>query len=105
PEHHEAGSLEYRFTPKKGIPFPAFTEASGDFPELRVEAEWHHDGVAGRAIIENGRLVDQQDAQSREAGVAVTLGENGRLEVALICERTGDGWDGYAASSDGHTYV
>ena len=56
-EHHAEGVLEYRFTPSKGIPFPAFTAASVDFPELQVEAEWEHDGVRGRALIENGRLV------------------------------------------------
>jgi hypothetical protein len=57
-EHHAEGRLEYRFELKKGIPFPAFTEASGNFPELRVEAEWDHDGVKGRAVIENGHLID-----------------------------------------------
>jgi len=103
-EHHAAGTLEYRFTPKKGIPFPVLTEVSSDFPELRVEAEWDHDGVAGRAIIENGRLVDQQRTESGDAGVAVTVGEKGRLELAFICQREGDGWIGYGASADGHTY-
>src|SRR6185503_14615799 len=49
-EHHVEGLLEYRFELKKGIPFPVFTEVSGDFPELRVEAEWDHDGVKGRAV-------------------------------------------------------
>ena len=103
-EHHEAGSLEYRFKPKRGLPFPALTEVSGDFPELRVEAEWHHDGVAGRAIIENGRLVDEERGDPGEAGVAVTVGEEGRLELALICQREADGWIGYGASADRHTY-
>ena len=56
-EHHADGLLEYRFEPKNGIPFPAFVEASGNFPELRVEATWERDGVRGRALIENGRLV------------------------------------------------
>ena len=27
-EHHEKAVLEYRFTPAKGIPFPAFAQAS-----------------------------------------------------------------------------
>jgi hypothetical protein len=58
-EHHREGVLEYRFAPKKGIPFPAFAAASSEFPELRVEAEWEHDGERGRAVIENGRLVEQ----------------------------------------------
>jgi len=56
-EHHTDGVLEYRFEPRNGIPFPAFAAASGDFPELRVEAEWEHDGVRGRAVLENGRVV------------------------------------------------
>ena len=59
-EHHAEGLLEYRFEPKLGIPFPAFVTASGDFPELRVEAEWQHGGVRGRAVIENGRLVERE---------------------------------------------
>ena len=58
-EHHAEGQLEYRFEPKAGIPFPVFAQASADFPELRVEAEWDHDGVRGRAVIENGRLVER----------------------------------------------
>ena len=58
-EHHSAGTLEYRFEPKLGIPFPTFVAASGEFPELRVEAEWEHRGVRGRAVIENGRLVER----------------------------------------------
>jgi hypothetical protein len=57
-EHHAEGLLEYRFEPKQGIPFPAFVQASADFPELRVEASWDHDGKPGRAVIENGRLTD-----------------------------------------------
>lgn len=48
--------LEYRFEPKRGIPFHAFVETSAEFPELRVEAEWERDGARGRAVIENGRL-------------------------------------------------
>ena len=58
-EHHTAGQLEYRFEPKKGLPFPVFAEASGDFPELRVEAEWNHDGERGRAVLEGGRLTEK----------------------------------------------
>ena len=103
-EHHEGGVLEYRFTPKKGLPFPALTEASGDFPELRVEAEWDHDGVRGRAVIENGRLVDEQTEHDPVAGVEVRAAEEGRLALALICEWLRDEWIGYAATADRHTY-
>ena len=59
-EHHAEGMLEYRFEPKLGIPFPAFVAASGEFPELRVEAEWDHGGKRGRAVIENGRVVEKE---------------------------------------------
>ena len=59
-EHHAEGTLEYRFTPKQGIPFPAFVQCSADFPELRVEASWEHGEVTGRAVIENGKLVERE---------------------------------------------
>ena len=58
-EHHTAEVLEYRFEPKLGLPFPVFVEASADYPELRVEAEWKHDKVRGRAVIEAGKLVER----------------------------------------------
>lgn len=58
-EHHSEGALEYRFEPKSGIPFPTFAAASSQFPELTVEAEWEHGGKRGRAVIENGRLVEK----------------------------------------------
>jgi hypothetical protein len=63
-EHHGEGVLEYRFEPKLGIPFPAFVEASANFPELRVEATWvqsrDQDEVHGRAVIEGGKLVERE---------------------------------------------
>ena len=59
-EHHGEGVLEYRFEPKVGLPFPALTQASADFPELSVQAEWRHDGVRGRVVIESGKLVERE---------------------------------------------
>ena len=58
-EHHTDERLEYRFEPKQGLPFPAFTESSRDFGELRVEVEWDHDGHRGRVVIENGRVTEK----------------------------------------------
>ena len=58
-EHHRPGALEYRFAVERGIPFPAFVEATRDFQELRVEVEWDKDGARGGATIEAGRLVDK----------------------------------------------
>ena len=103
-EHHAEGVLEYRFTPKKGIPFPAFTQASADFPELQVEAEWEHDGVRGRAHIENGRLVQAPPQAAGDALVDVAVEHDGRLALALACASAGDELIGYAASAERHTY-
>jgi hypothetical protein len=103
-EHHAGGTLEYRFRPKHGIPFPAFTTASADFPELRVEAEWQRDGERGRAVIENGQLVEQSSARVDEAQIDVRVGDAGRLELALACRATGKELIGYAVTHDRHTY-
>jgi len=103
-EHHAVGVLEYRFTPQKGIPFPAFTAASADFPELQVEAEWEHDGVRGHALIENGRLVQQPAELAARMLLDVSIEANGKLELALACSRREAGLVGYAATADRHTY-
>jgi hypothetical protein len=104
-EHHEAGALEYRFAPKRGIPFPAFAEASGEFPELHIEAHWDHDGVRGRAVIEAGQVMKEEaDGAPETPGVELELDADGRLVLALICERSGDEWLGYAATSDRHNF-
>lgn len=58
-EHHAPSALEYRFEVAKGIPFPSFVTASGEFPELRVEAQWDRDGVRGGVAIESGRPVEK----------------------------------------------
>jgi len=104
-EHHAGGALEYRFRPRRGIPFPAFTAASADFPELRVEAEWERDGVRGRAVIENGTLVEQTAARLDEALVDVRVGDKARLELGLTCRQQENGdLIGYAVTDARHTY-
>ena len=103
-EDYADGILEYRFKPRKGIPFPAFTTASRDFPELQVLAEWEHDGVRGSATIENGRLVQQAPQLIGESQIDVTVAQDGRLELAFACSRKEDGLIGYAATSERHTY-
>ena len=103
-EHHAEGTLEYRFEPKKGLPFPSLTAASGDFPELRVEAEWEHDGVHGRAVIENGRLVEEARGDPGAPGVEVEVEEDGRLALGFICRAQGEGAIGYAVTADRQTY-
>lgn len=103
-EHHAEGMLEYRFTPKKGLPFPALTEASAEFPELQVEAEWEHDGVRGSAQIENGRLVQAPPQAAAGAQVDVAVEEDGRLALALACAQAQGAVIGYAATAERHTY-
>ena len=104
-EHRAGGTLEYRFQPRRGIPFPAFAAASVDFPELRVEAEWERDGVRGRAVIENGQVVEQANARLDEPLVDIKVGEQGRLELGLTCSADGSGGlIGYAVTCDRHTY-
>lgn len=104
-EHHGKGALEYRFQPRRGIPFPAFTAASADYPELRVEAEWERDGERGRALIENGQLVETSATRLAEAQLEVAAGDDGRLDLALACIRAEDGAiAGYVATADRHTY-
>ena len=66
-EHHADDRLEYRFQPKKGIPFPVLTEISGNFPELRVEAEWDKDGAKGGVAIESGRPVEKWSGERKPA--------------------------------------
>jgi hypothetical protein len=104
-EHHGKGTLEYRFQPRRGIPFPAFTAASADYPELRVEAEWERDGERGRALIENGQLVETNATRLAEAQLEVAVGDDGRLDLALACIRAEDGAiAGYVATANRHTY-
>jgi len=102
-EHHGEGFLEYRFAPRRGIPFPAFTEASGEFPELRVEASWERGSLRGRAVIENGRLVEQSQADDG-AGIDVEVAEDGRLVLGMVCRTSAGACIGYAAAADRHTY-
>jgi hypothetical protein len=103
-EHHAEGRLEYRFELKKGIPFPVFTEVSGNFPELRVEAEWDHDGVRGRAVIENGRLTEEHRDSAGGPGIEIAVEDDGRLELAMVLEKRDDCCIGYAASAERHTF-
>jgi hypothetical protein len=103
-EHHAEGALEYRFAPKLGLPFPALTQASADFPELEVEAEWEHDGVRGRATIANGQLVQAPPEVGGEARLDVAVEADGRLALALACAQAEGELVGYAATADRHTY-
>jgi len=103
-EHHADGRLEYRFAPKKGIPFPVLTQVSGDFPELRVEAEWDHDGVRGRAVIENGLLMEEHRDPGGAPGIEIAVEDEGRLGLAMVVETRDACCIGYAATAERHTF-
>jgi len=107
-EHHGGDALEYRFEIKKGVPFAAFANASEEFPELRIEAEWRNalQGVRGRAIIQEGRLLDHETApvDSGLLALEIECGMHGELVFALACVRDGAQWLGYCASADRHAY-
>jgi hypothetical protein len=107
-EHHAEGVLEYRFETREGIPFPAFASASAEFPELRVEAEWENaaQGLRGQAVIENGRLLEQQTGPLEDSalGIAVELGLRGEIAFAMACVRERERWLGYCADGARHAY-
>jgi hypothetical protein len=103
-EHHGEGLLEYRFQPAKGIPFPVFTELSAEFPELQVEAQWERDGTRGRALIENGRLVEQDVVDPASPGIEVEVEGDACLKLGIVCRQADEACVGYAASADSHTY-
>ena len=107
-EHHAGDALEYRFELSKGVPFAAFANASEEFPELQVEAEWRNSaqGVRGRAILQAGRLLDHETAtlDSGLLALEVECGAQGELVFGLACVGDGAAWLGYCASADRHAY-
>jgi len=108
-EHHAGDALEYRFEAPNGLPFPAFAAATEEYPELRAEAQWEDDaqGLRGRAVIENGRLVEHENAPLDGAltGAHVEIGLRGELVFALACRRADAGWIGYCVDAARHAYV
>jgi hypothetical protein len=56
--------------------------------------------MRGRAVIENGRVVEEESAALAAAGVDVEVGEAGILVLALVLKDQ----QGYAATADRHTY-
>ncbi len=107
-EHHGDDALEYRFALSKGVPFPVFATASSEFPGMRVEAEWRNEtrALAGRAVIEQGRVLENSTETLGEhaLGVDVTVGADGALHLALACRDQDDAIVGYAASAARHAF-
>lgn len=108
-ELHTEGRLEYEFRLRGGIPFPPFVETSQAFPELTIEVRWTESaaGRTGRAVIQNGVLREQAaDSQAPSAAALqeVRAQADGRLQLALVCERWRESWLGYAIAPDQHAF-
>ncbi len=60
-ERHGAGKLCYDLKVEGGIPFPAFAQASQEFPGLSFTAEWVNVGAGerGSVTLVNGRATQQ----------------------------------------------
>jgi len=71
-EQHEPEALVYRFEVEAGIPFPALVEASREFGELLVAAEWprHGRARAGRVVFSAGLVVEKVDLEAEAQGGA-----------------------------------
>ncbi|MBM3358190.1 MAG: hypothetical protein FJY54_10745 [Betaproteobacteria bacterium] len=112
-EHHGESALCYDLKVEGGIPFPAFAQASQEFPDLAFSAEWVDvaAGARGRASIANGLVTQQQTERiSTHAGsghpVYVAVAKDGTLELALTLFRAAaDEWRGYALTASGDALV
>jgi len=107
-DHHGETALCYDLKVRGGIPFPAFAQASLEFPELKFSAEWVNAGAGARgsAMIANGQLTEQTTGKldrAIETGppVHVQVALNGRLELALTFYRAStDEWLGYCLDAE-----
>jgi hypothetical protein len=106
-EHHGNEALCYDLKIEGGIPFPLFSQASQEFPELTFQAEWVNvaAGESGKATIVNGRVTEQMSdgfaGGTDDHPVHVELGPDGRLRLALVLFRaTGEEWRGYAVTAE-----
>lgn len=107
-EHHGVEALCYDLKVKGGIPFPVFVQASQEFPELKMVAEWVNvdAGARGAATIVEGKLaahsIDELDTTARGARpVHVAVSGDGRLQFALTFFRSNrDEWLGYALTAE-----
>jgi hypothetical protein len=100
-ELHTEKQLEYRFKLRGGIPFPPFVETSLAFPDLTIEADWT-EADEGRSVLR------EQAAQTQTPGGPalrdVRADADGRIRLAVVCERWREFWHGYAIASDQHAF-
>ncbi len=106
-EHHGPSGLCYDLKVEGGIPFPAFAQASQEFPSLEFAAEWVNvaAGERGSARIVDGRVTGQENERfSTRAGddhpAHVEVAPGGRLTLALTLLRVDrEEWRGYALTA------
>ena len=106
-EHHGDEALCYDLKVEGGIPFPAFAQASQEFPTLTFDARWVNvaQGEKGGATIMNGRVTARETERiavhtGDEHPVHVEVAPDGRLRLALTLFRaTQDEWRGYALTA------
>jgi hypothetical protein len=109
-ELHTPEGLDWRIKARKGVPFPAFASASGEFPDLLVEIEWRNrgDGTSGQALVQAGRLITQDDRPSGlppELAVSVRCAADGTIGLAMVLKRRRDGvWLGYVLTESQHAF-
>lgn len=101
--HHGDAALSYDFKVRGGVPFPAFAQATQEFPQLEVVAEWVNAaaGRRGRARIAGGRIVEHAEDTIATGPLAAAnrffaVAADGRLELAFALLRRDHGqWAGY----------
>jgi hypothetical protein len=106
-EHHSGKALCYDLKVEGGVPFPAFAQASQEFPNLSFAAEWVDvaAGERGSAKLVDGRLTEQSTERiatgaGDEHPVCVAVAADGGLTLALALFRAGrDEWRGYALTA------
>ncbi|MDP1536091.1 MAG: hypothetical protein Q8L95_02780 [Burkholderiales bacterium] len=106
-EHHGEDALAYDFKVHGGIPFPAFTAASQEFPQLVITAEWVNAaaGRKGRACLSKGSITEHVeeaiDTAASEANRYLEAAADGTIRLALALQRRAAGeWAGYVLNHE-----
>lgn len=107
-EHHGDDALSYDFKVRGGVPFPAFAQASQEFPQLEVVAEWVNvaAGRRGRARIADGKMVEHAEDSIATGGTDTAnryfdVAADATLQIAFAVVRRGrDTWTGYVLNHE-----
>lgn len=106
-EYHGEDALAYDFKVHGGIPFPAFTAASQEFPQLVITAEWVNAaaGRRGRACLSKGSITEHVeeaiDTAASEANRYLEAAADGTIRLALALQRRAAGeWAGYVLNHE-----